>query len=163
MIRALQIAEDMRKNGVIEDYAIAGSVAVMFHTEPIDTEDFDIMVVLIEADKTGPIAGLKLMSHLGSLGYRFVKGHLLLIEGRITDYVVAATALEEEAVRKAPSVEVSPGVSSKVMDPEYLYVIARRVGRPKDLLKVDLLERHRGHDLDRGLIAALSQRFGVRP
>lgn len=43
---ALRAINAMRDEGVIEDYAVAGAMAVLFWVEPIPTYDLDVLVFL---------------------------------------------------------------------------------------------------------------------
>ena len=36
----------MKHEGVIEDYAVAGAMAILFWTEPVPTYDLDVLVLL---------------------------------------------------------------------------------------------------------------------
>lgn len=43
---AIQVLNSMRDEGVIEDYALAGAMAILFWTEPVPTFDLDVLVFL---------------------------------------------------------------------------------------------------------------------
>ena len=43
---ALRIVESMKVHGVVEDYAVAGAMAILFWTEPVPTFDLDVLVFL---------------------------------------------------------------------------------------------------------------------
>ncbi len=45
----LGVINAMRDQGVIEDYAIAGAMAVLFWAEPIPTYDLDVLVFMPES------------------------------------------------------------------------------------------------------------------
>ena len=45
---ALRAINDLKNDGVIEEYAIAGAMALVFWTEPVPTFDLDVFVLLPE-------------------------------------------------------------------------------------------------------------------
>jgi hypothetical protein len=50
---ALRILNAMKAEGVVEEYAIAGAMALVFWTEPVPTWDLDVLVFLPSAQ--GPL------------------------------------------------------------------------------------------------------------
>ena len=53
---ALRALNSMKDEGVIEDYAVAGAMAILFWTEPVPTFDLDVLVFLAASDE--PIVSL---------------------------------------------------------------------------------------------------------
>jgi hypothetical protein len=51
MDKTLKVINEMKKDGVIKDYAIWGAVAVFFYTEPVYTEGLDIIFVPVDEEK----------------------------------------------------------------------------------------------------------------
>jgi len=43
---ALRVLNDMKRAGVVEDYAVAGAMAMAFWAEPIPTYDLDVLVFI---------------------------------------------------------------------------------------------------------------------
>ena len=41
-----RVLNDMKSDGIIEDYAIGGGMAVLFYAEPTRTYDLDVFVLL---------------------------------------------------------------------------------------------------------------------
>jgi hypothetical protein len=52
----LRVLNSMKAEGVIEEYAIAGAMALVFWTEPVPTWDLDVLVFLPAA--AGPLVSL---------------------------------------------------------------------------------------------------------
>jgi len=51
MDKTLKIINEMKKDGVIKDYATCRAIAVLFYTKAFFTEDLDIMFVPIDEEK----------------------------------------------------------------------------------------------------------------
>lgn len=54
---ALGALNELKAEGVVSDYAIAGALALLFWSEPIPTYDLDVLVFLPET--SGPIVSLE--------------------------------------------------------------------------------------------------------
>ncbi len=65
---ALEIANEMERLSIIGKYAIAGSVAIIFYAEPIDTEDLDIF--FLHKAKEGEILSMEgIYKYFGEKGF----------------------------------------------------------------------------------------------
>jgi len=116
-LRAIHL---MRDEGVIQDYAIAGAVAVLFWAEPIPTYDLDLLVFLPDSD--GPIVSLvPLYEWAARHGYRAEKEHVI-IEGVPVQFLPAHNELADEAIENAVSRQYE-AVTVKVVRPEYLIAL----------------------------------------
>lgn len=138
MKKALQVVNDLEKNGVIEGYAMGGASALLFYAEPALTFDVDIFIFL-PGDK-----GSKGLVNLGSLykalefrGYYPEKEHVL-IAGIPVQFIPVYNELVKEAVEKA-IVKEYEGVKIKVMKIEYLLAIMVGTNRPKDRERINNL------------------------
>jgi hypothetical protein len=49
-LNALRALEEFKRLGIVEDYAIAGAMALVFWTEPIPTYDLGVLVFLAEQE-----------------------------------------------------------------------------------------------------------------
>src|SRR5256885_7180517 len=130
----LRAANELVSADLIEDYALGGALAAIYYVEPFTTYDADIFFVTKDKTLTAGIPAI--YSHLQSKGWRVEREHLL-----INDFPVqflAASGLTEEAVRKAKPIEYE-GVPAKVFRPEYIIAVAARVGRYKDLARIEQL------------------------
>jgi hypothetical protein len=68
MKETFEVIEQMKRDGVIEEYAIAGAVGAIFYIEPFNTEDVDILVNLNPSD--GLLVSLEpIFSYLHEKGY----------------------------------------------------------------------------------------------
>lgn len=72
MARAMAFADTLRKlnsmkeEGIVQEYAIAGAMAILFWTEPVLTYDLDVLVFLPE--EKGPLVSLDAI-------YRWAEAH----------------------------------------------------------------------------------------
>ena len=144
-------ANEMRSQGIIEEWALGGALAGIYYVEPFTTYDADIF--FIPADK-GLTAGIPaIYEYLKAEGWQVVAEHLLL-RGFPVQWL-AAHALTEEAVRDARVIELS-GVPGRVFRAEHIVAIAASVGRLKDRARIEqMLEQS---NLDRSLLDAILSR-----
>ena len=126
MKAVVELLNEMKTSGVIQDYALFGALAQMRYTEPVATLDADVLVLGTESglDALGPI-------------YRFCKtrgflptGEAILVGNWPVQFIPTFSPLTEEAVRQAETGEIE-GVSVRVVSATHLAVIALSVGGPK--------------------------------
>ena len=109
----------MRDEGVIEDYAVAGAMAVMFWAEPIPTFDLDVLVFLPSA---GPIVSLApIYEWANKRGYAAEREHVM-VEGVPVQFLPAHDELADEAITHAV-IRQYGAVPVKVSRPEYLIAL----------------------------------------
>jgi hypothetical protein len=78
---ALDALNKMKAEGVVEEYAIAGAMALVFWTEPVPTWDLDVLVFLPPA--TGPLVSLEgVYAWASARGYALDKEHVASRESR---------------------------------------------------------------------------------
>ena len=100
--RALRALNEMKSAGVVSEYAIAGSLALLFWSEPIPTYDLDVLVFLPETGR--PIVSLdSIFRWAEHRGYRSDKEHIV-IEELPVQFVPAHNALADEAIETAAEV-----------------------------------------------------------
>lgn len=134
-LTAIKTLNHLKRKGAVTDYAIFGAFAVLRYTEPFATQDLDVLVAV----RSAPIINLApIYDEFKKMGYKW-KGQHLIVEGFPIELMVA-DELELEALSKARGVRVN-NIRTKVLTPEYLAALAIRAGRPKDLLKLELLLR----------------------
>ena len=155
---ALAAIEEMKRDGVIAEYAIGGAMAMIFWAEPVATFDLDVFAVL-------PSRGL-----LVSLEpiYRWAKEHgygeraeHIDMGGVPVQVIPAHTALTEEAITTA-AVRDYEGVSVRVIRPEYLAAMAlegsartaKRMQRVAVMLESGTVERD--------LLEGLARKYNLR-
>jgi hypothetical protein len=118
--RTLRAIHAMRDEHVIEDYAIAGAMAVLFWAEPIPTYDLDVLVWLPLGG--GPIVSLSsIYAWAASHGYSAEKEHVR-IEGIPVQFLPAHNELADEAIGSAVMKQYQ-SVSVKVVRPEHLIAL----------------------------------------
>ena len=119
-VDALRALNTMKAEGVVEEYAIAGAMALVFWTEPVSTYDLDVLVLL--PSSTGPLVSLDgIYQWASSRGYATHKEHVI-IEGVPTQFVPSPGALGDEAIETAETLEYE-GVPARVALPEYLVAL----------------------------------------
>ena len=114
---ALRALNAMKAEGVIEEYAIAGAMALVFWTEPVPTFDLDVLVLLPKAP--GAMVSLSgIYRWAEARGYPAQEEHIL-VEGLPTQFVPSPNLLGREAIQAARDVDYQ-GVVVRVVPPEYL-------------------------------------------
>lgn len=137
MRKTLKILNELRKDGLVEEYAIGGGVAVLFYVEPIFTSDLDIFCLV-------PMAKASLLTTLSPIydffkkkGYKFHKEQIV-IEGVPVQFIPAYNELVEAAITHAKEIEYE-GIKTKVVGLEYLIAIMIQTNRPKDRERIFLI------------------------
>ena len=132
MKAAVALLNELKRAGVIEDYALFGAVAQMRYTEPVATLDADVLVLLKDAaplDVLGPI-------------YRFCRERgfapreeAVLVGDWPVQFIPTFSPLTEEAVRTAETADIE-GLPARVVSARHLAAIALSVGRAKDYARI---------------------------
>lgn len=128
--------------GAIRQYAITGAVAALNYIQPTLTEDLDILVSVshLEERPSGLVLLAPIEAALAKMGY-LERSELGYIIGEWpVQFIPVASALDEEALEKAADVEISlsgdPPLKARCLTAEHLVAIAIKVGRLKDLARV---------------------------
>jgi hypothetical protein len=118
---ALRALNAMKAEGVVEEYAIAGAMAIVFWTEPVSTWDLDVLVFL--PPSAGPLVSLDTIYRwTNARGYPLHKEHVI-IEGLPTQFLAPPGRLGDEAVETAAALEYE-SVPVRVVLPEYLVALS---------------------------------------
>lgn len=134
MDKTIKIINELKRKGLIKDYAIGGGIATIYYTEPFFTYDLDIFVVLPEKEKKGNLIILSsIFNYLKDKGYRWKGEHIIIEEFPVQ--FIPVDKLEEEAVRNAKEIDYED-VKTKVIAAEYLISLLLRAGRKKDIEKI---------------------------
>jgi len=157
VIEAIRLAKDMVRDGVIDRYAVVGTIGAMFYMEPLDTKDFDVMVILSPQDRVGPIVGVRMIEYISARGYPW-RGQAVVIGGVPVDFIPASPGLDEEAVEHAVTATYQEE-DVLVARPEHLLAIALNVGRRKDFLKASMLLEQA--PLDESFLDSIIARYGL--
>ena len=132
MKAVVELLNEMRTSGVIQDYALFGAMAQMRYTEPVATLDADVLVLL------GSESGLDALGPI----YRFCKtrgflpeGEAILVGNWPVQFIPTFSLLTKEAIQQAEIGEIE-GVPVRVVSATHLAVIALSAGRAKDHTRV---------------------------
>ena len=137
MKKTLEVINELKKKGLIKNYAIGGAIAALKWTEPFFTEDLDVLIILAKETKEKELITLTpIYEYLKKKGYIW-KGHWIVIEGVPVD-IFPADQLEKEAVDNAEETEYE-GTKTRIIAPEYLIALFLRAFRDKDLRKIEML------------------------
>jgi hypothetical protein len=128
-----RVLDGLKEIGLVTEYAIGGAYAVAAFSEAVSTEDLDVFCHLKHGGLLIDLAPV--YAHLAGLGYP-PEGDAVLIEGFPVQFLVAPTALVNEAIDTAAEVDLA-GQRVRVFDLEYLIAIALDLGRPKDKLRIE--------------------------
>jgi predicted nucleotidyltransferase len=159
MEKVIKVLDDMVKNGVIKDYAIGGSVAVMVYTELFLTKDTDIFIYP-QLTPSGLVHLSLIHEYLSSKGYK-MRGQYYIIEGMTVDFVPVYNRLVEEAMENLISVKYSGNIKMNVFRAEYLIAIAIQTGRPQDKEKVRKLTNFSNTKIDDKLLKEIIKRHNL--
>lgn len=143
---ALAALNSLKSEGVVEDYAIVGAMALLFWTEPVPTLDLDVLVFLPAS--TGPLVSLDgIYRWAERRTYPSAEDHII-VEGVPTQFVPSPNALADEAIASAAVLDYS-GIPVRVARPEYLVALylepgartAKRRERAAGLMELPSLNR----------------------
>lgn len=149
----------MKDDGVVEDYAVAGAMAMLFWAEPVPTYDLDVFVLLPAS--ASPIVSLDpIYRWTEARGFPASEEHIL-IEGVPTQFLPSPSRLAHEAIESAETLDYD-SVPVKVVRPEYLVALysepsartARRRERAAMLLELP--------ELNRQLLDEILARHGIK-
>lgn len=136
MLRAaLVVINQLKRKGLIKDYAIGGGIATIFYTEPVFTYDLDVFIIP-RVERKGLVLLTEIFDYLQQEGHQWKGEHIIL--GDTPVQFIVASELEAEAIENARSI-VYKKVNTKVMSPEYLIAILLKAGRSKDTVKIHML------------------------
>ena len=155
---ALGIVGQLRDEGVVEEYAVGGAMAMVFWAEPVATYDLDVFV-LLPAD-SGPLVSLApLYEWAIRRGYAVLQEHIMMA-GVPVQIIPAHNDLAEEAVREAVLLDLE-GLPVRVVRPEYLialYLETSARTRKRMERVAALLE---GAQIDRSRLDLILSRYGL--
>lgn len=158
--QTLRELNKLKQAAIVEDYAVAGAMALVFWTEPVPTYDLDVLVFLPEQE-TALVSLGGLYEWAAARGYPAVAEHVI-IEGVPVQFLPAHDELADEAIETAAMLDYE-GVPVRVVRPEYLVALylepsartAKRRERAAALLEAP--------GTNRDLVERLIQRFGLTP
>lgn len=124
----LDVLEEMKGAGIIENYAIGGAFAAILHYEPISTIDLDIFFFLGEKNDS-PILSLNaLYDFAKEKGFSF-DHEFINIYGWLVQFVEAThSPLWTEAIENADTIKIVDS-NAKVIDKEHLRGQSERLSK----------------------------------
>ena len=128
MKKTFSVLNDLKKKGLIHDYAIGGGIAAVFYIEPVLTYDLDVFILLSDEKDMQPLSAV--YEYLKMKGF-LPKQEQIVIEGIPVQFLPAYTELLREAVTEAQVIDYQ-GTTTRVMTVEHLLAIMLQTGRPKD-------------------------------
>jgi hypothetical protein len=144
MKQVFAVLNEMVRDGALENYAVAGAIGAMFYVESFSTKDIDVFVLTPEDQAVLEIPGLE---YLKTRGYTEWRNEGIVIEGWPVQFMPASTPLEREAYLNAQQKDVE-GVTVRVVLPEHLVAIMLKVGRRKDLARVEMFLYQRAVNIE---------------
>ena|SRR5256885_6594127 len=144
MERTFAVINQMVADGVIDNYAVAGAIGAMFYVEAFSTKDLDVFVLTSNDQLVLKIPGL---DYLKARGYTEWLNEGIVIEGWPVQFMPVANALEREAYENAQE-KTLDGVRVRVVLPEHLVAIMLKVGRLKDIARVEMFLSQRAVDVE---------------
>jgi len=100
MKKTLQVINNLKKIGIISDYAIGGAVASFFYLEATLTEDLNVFILTDQGEKT-IITLSPLYESLAEKGYRDFRKEGIIIGNWPVQFLPVTTELEKEALEKS--------------------------------------------------------------
>lgn len=153
--KTIEAVTKLAATKVIGSYAIAGAVAALNYIQPMLTEDLDILVSVDGFEKRasgllllGPIE--KALEQMGytertDLGYK--------VEGWPVQFLPVASPLDEEALEQAVELEIAEAgeasLKARCLSAEHVVAIALKLGRLKDLARIQAFLEQDAVDLSR--------------
>ncbi len=128
MKKTLMALNDLKKKGIIIDYAIGGGMGAVFYIEPFLTYDLDVFIRTKDESELQPLAAL--YAHLKAKGHR-PEQEQVIIAGVPVQFLPVYNELLAEAVKEARPVNYQ-GTKTRIMTIEHLLAIMLQTGRAKD-------------------------------
>lgn len=155
---ALSAIDDMKRDGVVSEYAVGGAMALIFWSEPAATFDLDVFVLL---EQRGALVSLDaIYTWARERGYPEQHEHIV-IAGIPVQVIPAHNALAEEAIVHAASLEYE-GRPVRVIRPEYLVAMALEgSARSRKRLERVATLMDEGN-LDQALLAEILNRYHLQ-
>jgi hypothetical protein len=151
----------MQADGVIDRYAIGGTVGATFYLEPVATLDVDIFAFRTDPDLrflTPACRAVALREGGKSKGCP-AEGAYIVIAGWPVQFLPCAGSLLEEALAQAVEKNLD-SIRARVFTAEHLAAIALQTGRAKD--KARLLQFIEADAIDKEKFRQIAARHGLR-
>ena len=157
---ALRVLNEMKQSRVVEDYAVAGAMALVFWTEPIPTFDLDVLVFL-PGDEGAVVSLAPIYAWAAERGYATQAEHVL-IAGVPVQFLPAHGDLADEAIEQAATLEYE-GVPVRVVRPEYLVALYLEPGARTLKRRERAAALRESSAVDAAVLSGLLSRFRLEP
>jgi hypothetical protein len=155
---ALRALEELKAAAVVEDYAIAGAMALVFWADPVPTYDLDVLVFLPEQET--PLVSLgAIYQWAAAQGYP-VDGEHVIIGGVPVQFLPAHNQLADEAIETAATLDYE-STPVRVVRPEYLIALYLEPSARTPKRRERAAALIEAAATDRRLVEQLIQRFGL--
>lgn len=140
--KTIEVISKLAETGAIENYAITGAIGALNYIQPTLTEDLDVLVSIAHFDsrQSGLILLTPIETALAKMGYTERSSVGYMIEGWPVQFLPVASPLDEEALDRAVELEIEmagqPALKARCLRAEHLVAIAVKLGRLKDLARV---------------------------
>ena len=150
--KTIEVITKLAEQGAMKQYAITDAVAALNYIQPTLTEDLDILVSVVVdfGEHKGLIPLTPIERALAKMGYTERSGVGIRIENWPVQFLPVASSLDEEALVNAVEVDykgTGGAFKARVLRPEYLVATALKVGRLKDLARIDAFLDEKAVDL----------------
>ena len=148
-----RVLGDMRRDGIVANYAVGGAMAVLFYAEPTRTYDLDVFAVLKD-----PVSLDSIYAWARDRGFAIDAEHVL-IHGVPVQFLPAYNALVEEGVATAKEL-IYEDIPVRVVDPVRLVALALQAGGARRRERALQLMEQEG--FDRELLQSVLAKHGLR-
>ena len=153
---AFRVVNELRTEGIIEEYALGGAMAMLFWAEPVATFDLDIFILLPAGDSS-LITLSPLYEALRQRGFEVSAEHVLVHQVPV-QFIVSPNDLGDESIATAEGRDLD-GVPVRIMRPEYLAALWLQAGGAKRRERVEILRQ--SGSLDEARLRALLTKYGI--
>lgn len=146
IIEALKELNQLKEKGVIQDYAMGGGHALVYHQVEKPTYDLDIFAIIRSEDSLRMLQPI--YEYFRSKGYRLKHEHIII--GRMPMQILPnISPLSDNAVEEADEVEIE-GIPTKIIGVEHLIALSLVAFRQSDKGRIRaLLEKADRESLDK--------------
>lgn len=131
MRELIELIDEMLKAQLLRTYAVFGALAQMRYTEAVVTMDADILIG-VEDDSIAVLSPI--YAFCKDRGY-FPEGEAIRVGAWPVQFIPAFDDLSTDAMEYAEQADVD-GLRARVVRADYLAVMALKVGRAKDRLRI---------------------------
>jgi len=142
MRNTIEVVAKLAEQGAIQRYAITGAVAALNYIQPTLTEDLDVLISIahFEERRSGLILLTPIENALAAMGYTERTDLGYMIGDWPVQFLPVASELDEEALEMAIEIEIdatsAPPLKARCLRAEHIVAIAVKLGRLKDLARV---------------------------